>query len=403
MIERHNKHIISGNAKVVRNINRSVILNLIREKQPISRVKIARLTNLNKSTVSSIVSSLISEKLICEQVIQDKNVGRNPINLSINSAGHFVGAINIDSYVTRVSIFGIDGVQKACVRIKSQPHQPVKFLKNCMQRLAALQEKFAIPHLLGIGVSVAGIVDPESATVIYAPKLGWENFDIAAALGESKIESDILVIENDAKASALAELWFGTHKSTLNDFVFLSVGPGLGTGIVVNQKLIAGEHHTAGEFGHITLVEDGERCSCGDRGCWEAYASNGATVKRYLSLTNANERLADAFELPEIIKLAHSGDAAAVESLQQTGYYLGLGISNIIKAIDPNMIILGGKITAAWEIIYPEIMRAVEKRAFFGRKKQINLEKTSLEIPPRLLGAATLAIKEIFSDFRITV
>ncbi len=403
MSEKEKQNFISGNSRVVRNINRAVVLNIIREKQPISRVSIARLTRLNKSTVSSIVAGLLQENLISEEVNADRNVGRNPYNLSINSKGHYVGAVNMDSSLTHIAVFTIDGNMVEATSMVTQPQQGKAFIARCLEKLADLQQKNSIGQLAGLGVSVGGIVDSIRAQVRYAPNLGWQNLELGQLIREINPHIGILSIENDAKASALAELWFGRFRSQLGEFIFLSVGVGLGTGIVVGKKLLAGENFAAGEFGHITLFENGEPCACGDRGCWEAYACDRATVARYYKHKGVKPDVIPAVSLQDIIGFAFGGDAVARKVLLQTGYYLGLGISTIIKTVDPGMIILGGKLAQAWDIIYPEIVRTVERKTFSGRAKKINLQPSSLKESPRLVGAATLAIKEIFSDFRITV
>ena len=146
----------------------------------------------------------------------------------------------------------------------------------------------------------------------------------------------------------------------------------------------------------------GEQCTCGNLGCWEAYASERAAVKRYVkrAVREYDEKIDVIFQ--DIIDLARDGDEISMEIISENGKYLGYGISNIIKALDPHAIILSGKITQLWDVIYPEIIKVVESRAFVGNK-QINILPTSLEISPRLLGAATLAIKTIFDDYKIMV
>ena len=393
--------LISANAKVVRTVNRSMILNLIREKQPISRIQIARTTGLNKSTVSSIVSHLLQEGLIFQEAHPDSNVGRTPINLCLKLGSNFVGAINIDSPVSRVAIADIDGSLKESVTLDTIPDPPAEFVTRCVQELFVLRDRLKIRHFKGIGVSVAGIVDPDKARVVFAPRLGWEDFDIGATLKQLCPREGTITVDNDSRASALAELWYGRHELGISNFVFLTVGPGIGTGIVVNRNVIHGNSHASGEFGHMTLFEGGELCSCGNHGCWEAYASDRATVRRYL-MRKQQDPSSESVLLLDIIDRARSGDEVARDILIQTGHYLGMGMANIIKAIDPEAIIIGGRITAAWEIVYPEIMSTLHKRAFFGKQRNIRILPTSLDVRPRLLGAGTLALKELFRDFRIT-
>jgi predicted NBD/HSP70 family sugar kinase len=395
---------ISGNAKLVRNINRAVILNLIREKQPISRIEIARLSGLNKSTVSSIVAGLVEEGLIYEEVEPNPNVGRNPINLHLKLGTHLVGAINIDSPATRLAIADLDGGVKAAVTLDQKSENPEQFVHACVAKLFELRDQLRIDHLEGIGVSIAGIVDPAQAKVVFAPRLGWEDFEIGRLMAQLCPQEGIIVIDNDARASALAELWYGNHDLKLSNFVYLAVGPGIGTGIVVDKELIHGSSYAAGEFGHMTLFEGGELCSCGNYGCWEAYASDRATVKRYKMQKQTEASASSQVMLQDIIDCAmQRHETLARDILRQTGHYLGMGMADIIKAVDPEAIVIGGRITGAWDIVYPEIMQTLSIRAFFGKNRKIRILPTSLmAVRPRLLGAATLAVKEIFSDFKIT-
>ena len=211
-----------------------------------------------------------------------------------------------------------------------------------------------------------------------------------------------IAIGNDAKSSALAELKFGNHAIDLSNYVFLSIGQGIGSGIVVENKLMNGEFQASGEFGHMVIFEGGEKCTCGNNGCWEAYASDRGIVNRYIAKKPAKHKHVVDFIAQDIIDMAKTKDEIAIEIIKQTGYYLGLGIANIIKAVDPHAIIIGGKITQVWDLIYPEINAVVKQRAYFGKKKNINILPTSLKTLPRLIGAATLAIEEIFDGYKIT-
>lgn len=400
--EIENFNIITGNSKVLRGINRTMILNIIREKQPISRSSIAKLTGLNKSTVSSIIVELLKEDLIFEEASNYQNIGRTPINLYLKLGKFYVGAINIDSVITRFAVADIDGSIIGESYIDTVSKNPNAYMKTCINELLKLCGSLNIKHLEGIGVNIAGIVDSKNLVVNFAPNLGWEEFNIGQAIKKLLPDINILAVGNDAKSSALAELWFGNHEMNLSNFVFLSVGNGIGSGIVVEGNLVHGEYQAAGEFGHMIIYEGGEPCACGNSGCWEAYASDRAIVKNYLAKRPGKLGQNIDFMAQDIIDLAKNNDPLAIEVLKQTGFYLGLGISNIIKAVDPHVIIIGGKLTQVWDIIYPEILTVVTKRAYFGRKKLVSIIPTTLNALPRLLGAATLAIEEIFDGFKIT-
>jgi len=399
---RHDR-IVSINSKVARNINRAVVLNLIREKQPISRVGIAGLTKLNKSTVSSIVETLVTEDLITEENKHEHGIGRRPINLRIKTGKNSVGALYFDSVKTVVAVIDIDGSIKRGEEIKTEPSHPAEFVTRCLDRLDALRKQLHLPSFKGIGITVAGVVDPLQSKVLYAPNLGWEDLELGEIIRKHSADVESITIENDAKASALAELWFGKHNLQPTNFVFLSVGPGIGTGIVIDNHILSGSSHAAGEFGHMTIVEGGELCSCGNQGCWEVYASDRATAHRYATAKGLPPDQTSGITLMDIIGLAGIGDVAAKEALQTSAHYLGLGIANIIRTFDPEVIVIGGLITHAWDVIYPEIMETVKRRGFLGKQRNTVILPTSLSASPPLLGAAALSMRKIFTDYRIAL
>lgn len=390
------------NSKVVRDLNRSVILNLIREQQPISRARIAQLTNLNKSTVSSIIGSLLSQRLLEERLAKRGSVGRSPINLRLKTGDHLFGAIYFDSVTTKIAIIDIDGTIKQAMDLRTEALHPERFVVHCIGELNSLRQQNGLPAFKGIGVTVAGIVNTGQSKVVFAPNLGWEDLDLDKIIRECCPEVSTITLENDAKASAIAELWFGRHDIALSNFVFLLVDRGIGAAVVVDRKVLYGESHAAGEFGHMTIIEGGEPCACGNAGCWEMYASDRATVKRYIIDKHLNGDATSRLTMDDVIEAAGHGDLPARDSLVKSGYYLGLGIANIIKSVDPSAIIIGGRITRAWDIIYPEMQSVLTKRAFFWKKGTTSILPTSLSSKSPLLGAAALSIRKFFAEYGVT-
>ena len=396
-------HVVSANSRVVRNINRGVILNVIRERQPISRATIARVTRLNKSTVSSIVSGLLKEDLITEKVDRSETVGRHPLSLRLTKGRNLYGAISFDSAATRVAVVDIDGTILHTDKIPADSRSPEEFVQHCVESLIGLRTRNRLPQFKGVGISVAGIVDSLHARVVFAPNLGWENVNIGEVLLRCCAEVDVTAVENDAKAAALAELWFGRHDINLSNFVFLSVGRGIGTGIVIDRRILNGDSHLAGEFGHMVLLEGGALCACGNRGCWEAYASDQATARRYALARGMNGGSEESLTIDDVIAAAKGGDALAIEELRVSGKFIGIGIANVIKAVDPAAIIIGGHITRAWDLIASSIIEEARNRSFFGDYHGTPILPTSLKARPPLLGAAALAVRKSFGDVRLTL
>lgn len=397
------RQLTSVNAKIGRNINRSIVLNAVRERQPISRAEISTMTGLNKSTISNIMLSLVEEDLVEEDLDRNQKVGRNPINLRIKKEKHFVGAIYFESAKTVIAIYDIDGTIKNRVEIKTELDKPKVFVSRCIEELNKLRTNLSSHHFRGIGVTVAGIVDSGQSKVVYAPNLGWNNLDLGQIIRDAAPNIELITIENDAKASALAELLLGKHGTIPNSIVFLSVGYGIGAGIVLDNHILSGSSHAAGEFGHMVIVEGGELCSCGNQGCWEVYASDRATVNRYTTLKALPKELASKLLITEIVDAANKGEPIAKEVLSKTGQYMGLGIANIICSFDPDVIFIGGLVTQAWDIVYPEIIKTINKRGFFGVHRKNSIQTTSLKDIPPLLGAAALSIRKIFANHELTL
>ncbi|HEX9006533.1 MAG TPA: ROK family transcriptional regulator [Bacteroidota bacterium] len=394
--------IVGANSRLVRNINRAIILNCIRESQPISRAEIARLSRLNKSTVSSIVRGLLDEDLLAENVERNAAVGRNPISLRLKKGRNFFGAVSFDAAATRVAIIDVDGTIHATEKIRTEGGPAERFISLIFDRLAGLRGAQRLPRLKGIGVSVAGIVDPARGKVLFAPNLGWENVSVGDLLASAFPDAGVTAIENDAKSAALAELWFGRHRGALSNFVFLSVGRGIGAGIVIDRRILPGDSYHAGEFGHMILIEGGEHCSCGNDGCWEAYASDGATVRRYAAAQMLDAAAARAVTIDDVLAAARHNDQDAIRALRTSGRFLGIGIANVVKAVNPGVIIVGGHVTRVWDLIAPDVLGAARKASFFGERAATAILPTSLTRRPSLLGAAALAMQKSFGEARVT-
>ncbi len=399
------KHkIIGGNAKLVRNINRAAILNLIRERQPISRIDISHITKLNKSTVSSIVAELLQDEYLVEELVPDSKVGRNPLQLRLNVGRFHVGAINFDTKIIRTALFDIGGNLVSKKESVPRNTAPEEYVDKALKDLHSLKQRLGISELEGIGVTIAGLIDPDDGHVLVAPNLGWKEVPLSRLFFERDADIPLLRFFNDAKASALAELWYGQGPiKDFSNFVFVSVGAGLGTGVVINRKVVEGVSNASGEFGHIPIFENGISCICGNKGCWEAYASDRATVKRYLAAQKIEPDPTRPILVKDVIKKAKQGDTLAIKTLKETGNYLGIGISMIIRALDPQAIVIGGHILQVWDMIYEEILKGLEEHSFFGLEKQIKILPSSLKERPRLIGAATLVIEHFFHDYKITI
>ena len=244
----------------------------------------------------------------------------------------------------------------------------------------------------GMGVSLPGRVDRDGR-LVFAPNLRWGTVNLRALL-EAAIEMPVAV-ENAASACALAELWFGRHPESVRNLVAVTISEGIGVGLLMNGQLLRGGDSRAGEFGHVTLDENGPRCPCGNRGCWERYASNSAAVQGYLdAVSGGSPRKGAALTFEQLIELTRSGDRHAVATIERMAEFLGLGLAGLITGLSPEVVVIVGEVTGIWDRVGPIVARVVKRRALPGTTTRI--VPTDPALQPRLRGAATLVVQEHF-------
>jgi predicted NBD/HSP70 family sugar kinase len=382
-------------SEIARDINRRIILNLIRTKQPISRADIARYTGLQRSTVSLIIEQLIEEQWITEGALGQLPRGRKPRFLHLNSERAGIIGVNVRPQVTTLALTDLNAsfiTQDSLLT----PSNPQVFLEQLADRIQNLRSTHPSIFCEGIGVGVPGRVNRRTQKMVFAPNLGWRNVDLKNFL-ESATGLPVEV-ENAANSCALYELWFGKHSEGLHDLIALTVSEGIGTGIIANGQLVAGVDGMAGEFGHVSINENGPLCRCGNTGCWEVYASNVATVNHYtrqIGKSNgrgSKKRSSPSFE--DIMRLCEQGDIRAQESIDRMAYYLGIGTAMLVTSFAPRLIILVGEVTRLWDRVGPIIEGVTsEKSPIAGSTKIIPLDEFAY---PRLRGAVSLVLQKHF-------
>lgn len=254
-------------------------------------------------------------------------------------------------------------------------------------------------QVVAVGIGAAGFVAADRATVVFAPHLSWRHEPLREAL-RARISLPVTV-ENDANAAAWAEWKFGAARGETH-VVMITLGTGIGGAILVDGQVQRGRHGLAGEFGHMQVVPNGVRCECGNRGCWEQYASGNALVREAQALLLARSPVAqelrrwvgDSRDLtgPAITESAQRGDAAAVELIAEVGQWLGVGIANLAAAFDPGTIVVGGGVSAAGELLLGPA-REVFRRQLTGRgyRPEAQIVAAELGSEAGLIGAADLA------------
>jgi predicted NBD/HSP70 family sugar kinase/biotin operon repressor len=341
----------------MRDINRSILLNLIRTHQPVSRADLAVLTGMYRSTISDIVKELLEAGLLVEELGKPEGRGRVPVLLSLNDRGFEVIAVSVRPEQTDVALAGLTGKLGKTISFPTPAH-PKQMLAQLERAIRRLKRAGGRPRTIHqIGVSMPGLVDSDSGRILLSSHLpGYAGYNLAAGVTErTGIET---AVGNDAKLGALAELSSETSgQEAARDFVFLEIGmEGVGGGVVTNGELRRGSHATlAPEFGHMVVQANGPMCGCGRRGCWELYVSDRATVLRWSP--SADPRDPQIHE--QFWKAVSKGEPQAIRSLRETARFLGIGLGNIVCTLDPVAIVIAGRVCGAWDLVLPILQKAL--------------------------------------------
>jgi predicted NBD/HSP70 family sugar kinase len=383
-------------SETARDINRRIVLNLIRTHQPISRADLARHSGLQRSTVSVIAEQLIKERWITEGANGHTPRGRRPRFLHLNKERVGIIGINIRPVTTTLALADLDANFLAQDSLAT-PADPKQFLADLVPRVRKLMDTRPELTYEGIGVSLPGRVDLATKQLVFAPNLGWSDFDLKTPL--EKATRLPVELENAANSCALSEICFGRRAEGLRNLVVVTVSEGIGCGLILNHQLVQGSTGTAGEFGHAALVPDGLECSCGNRGCWEMYASNSAAVRYYTQAGSASRgrrsaAVENTISFDHLMRLAQQGDGKAVEALEQMAKYLGLGIAPLISGLAPDMIVIVGEVTRAWHKVGPIIRETIRQHSFTRAETQIVPSDPITQ--PRLRGTIALVLLKHF-------
>ncbi len=400
----------SGNRELMRDLNRHLVLNLIKSRSPISRTDIAKLSGLSLATISGITGAFIESGLVHEMGAGESTGGRKPVLLRLNYQAGFVIGVKLMEQAIASALTDLDAnvLYHQITFLKTADGQTpqtaadwpgvLQAITQAIER-AITESQVERQRLLGIGIGMAGVVDGEAGICRYSPFFGWRDVKmaepIAAHFGVP------VYLENDVKTLTIAEQWFG-HGHGVDHFVVVTVGRGVGAGIVVNGQFYRGALGGAGELGHITLAEDGPLCDCGKRGCLEALAADPAVVRQAQAAIALGERTAlaktEPLTLGAIVEAAETGDELARRVLADSGRWLGIGIATLVNILNPQLVIVSGEGVQAANWRFGSMQAAIRKHAFDGlaNELQVVIEPSGDETWAR--GAACVVLGELFKS-----
>lgn len=393
----------TGDAKLMQQLNRSIVLNMIREHGPISRSEISKRCRISPSTATSAVQDLINEGYVQEVGTGASSGGRKPIMVRFSPDNRFligasitnsqisVAQLNLESKVIRKRVFTGEMLRGEAVISKT-----TELLEQLLNEIGPLDK------CIGISVTIPGIVDADLGVIRYNTKLQLKDVHLASMM-ESRFHLKTRV-ENDANAIVLAEKTFGKFKKHGNLF-YIEIGDGVGAGILYKDTILRGARGGAGEFGHTSVDRSGIRCDCGNVGCLENYVSWPAVYSRILSSvalgrTTLMQEYAD-HDLhritPDVFHRAlTAGDKLAADIAEEIVQYLGAGLVNLIHLFHPEVIIIGGNFVGNSAYLLDKLQSYITRHAMRILTEDLRICTTSLEEDPKLKGAAAVLLQDIF-------
>lgn len=400
------QHIQSADRVLIRSINQSILLNLIREHAPISRPQLATLSGLSQVTVIKITNNLIDRHLIQEKEYAESTGGRRAGLLEINPEGGFaIGLIPHPSSLIAVILnlnSDLVSSQQWDISLSDYYEPAIDRMAQCVEELIA-QSGIARQKIIGVGIGMSGLIDAERGYCIDSRPMNWYNVEISRPMAE-RLGIPVF-LDNDVNCLTIYEKLFGQGQP-YHHFLVAAIGSGVGLGIIINGDLYHGAFGGAGEFGHTTVTADGRLCECGNHGCLETYVSDAGIVKNYLEYVRTTTyTLEEDIQQPtafEVIKRANNGDEAAIAAFHRAGLLLGISLANLINIFNPECIILSGPDTdasiLAGDLLLEPMHQSLKQHLFsqIGKDLRFTVERLGFESWAR--GAGNLVLRHFFAS-----
>jgi len=393
----------TGNNRFLKIYNENQILNLIRVHKSISRAELSKLTGLSPTATGTVVSALIEKGYVFESGEGQSKGGRRPLLLELKPRSFY--SIGLDVDVNYINIVVVDITGEVVYEKSVPPEQDAEFESTvkCMKGLVSEAINSCgidSGKLLGIGISIPGLIDSDSHKIVLAPNLGWSDVDIKSPIVEAF--NVPIYLENEAMASAICENWVGLCQE-VNNFVCINIKSGIGAGIFAGGKPYRGCGGSAGEIGHILVDEDGPLCGCGNYGCLETLASTSRIVERakkfvrqgIVSRLNSFKDL-NEITIDSIVDAARAGDEAAMNILNESARYLGIAISNIVNMLNPSKIVIGKEFVKYADLVIDSIKSIVNCKALKSPASKVEIVSSQIGEHASTLGAAIIPLKAFF-------
>jgi predicted NBD/HSP70 family sugar kinase len=404
--------------RLMRELNRLLILNGVRATGPITRVAVAHRTGLSRTTVSSIVDELLADNLLFEgQTVEAAPTGgRRATLLHFNAeAGYVIGVDLGRSHLTLL----MTNLAGQIVARRSGPFDASLGPDVCLQQLIAelmdftSEQQIGWHQIIGVGLGIPGPMDAASRMLVRPPRMpGWDQFDIRSVMERAcKVP---IYLDNDANMGARGESQYGAGRNVEN-MAYVKLATGIGCGLILKGDIYRGSGGTAGELGHVTIDDNGPICDCGNRGCLEAMAGAAAVtyaaahgIQRDASgdiagqVASADEQTGNALDVADVVQAALAGDKAAQEAIQRAGYHIGIALAGLVNIFNPSLILLDGSMARAGELLLEPIRQGIARRGLAASSAITKVELAQLGDNAIALGAVATVIAAAFGPPSMT-
>ena len=384
----------SANRQTIRRINEAAVLGAIHDHGPISRMDISALTNLSPATITGITGKLIEQRLAREREAGASNgggshvarppIGRPPVLVEIDRGAGCVVGVKLTEHhlVAALTDLGAETLARRTVPL-GEDRSPEAVVHSLAGVVADLRGTEPTRRFFGVGVGLAGAIDRREGVCRFSPYLPWRDVPLRAML-EPEVGRPVFV-DNDVNALTLAERWFGGGAGYA-DFVVVTLGRGIGLGMVLDGHLYRGGHGAGGEFGHVTVEPDGPPCDCGKRGCLEALVGEPAMARRLAAACGPDVRLARG------AARARAGDTAAMGVFEAAGTTLGLALAGVVNLLNPTRVIVGGECVHTLDLLLEPMRAALAANCFDGLYADLDLLVEPWDDDAWARGAAGLVL-----------
>lgn len=378
------------NQEQIKKSNRLNILKALRENEQLMKRDIASLLGLSITTVTTNINVLKEEGLVLETGISKSTGGRKPVILKIDENARY--GIGVDISPSEVNIIITNLLSEIVCETKFKYEQALEFektLEKVIEQINVLLEENGIDKTkcLGMGLSLPGIIDEENFTLYNAPNIGVRDYCFDQFQKELGMP---LYLENEANIAAYAELVLGNAQDHDN-VVYISVTEGIGCGIIIDGEIFKSSSKRAGEFGHMRISDQNVQCNCGRKGCWELFASKRALYRFYNEISHK-----ECNDLDDFFGMIDKGDESAQMALEKYIDYLAVGIENILLALDPELIIIGGEIAKYESHVENQILKRMKLKSMISFSQDNRIISSGLSNKGSLIGSSLLPLRGVF-------